>query len=217
MLHLEGLSPATREVFLQIAQNPVFKPYILISGTALSMQIQHRLSEDLDFCIWKSDRQPVSIPADFIIRNLNPAYHRIDVLTLLDNQLDLIYDDIKITFFADNENKSVQDVLVYNENIRVASVYAIAGMKIGVLFNRQVYRDYYDIYAVLKSGISLRRVLDEAILFKPYLNDRLIAIQLTYPTLQQEENIQHLTPKHNVSLSTMIAFIREELKQMNES
>ena len=35
----------------------VIKPYVLCGGTALSVQLDHRLSEDLDFMMWRESKK----------------------------------------------------------------------------------------------------------------------------------------------------------------
>jgi len=49
---MEGLTKNTQNVFEKISLLPCIKDYILVGGTALSLQINKRLSEDLDFCKW---------------------------------------------------------------------------------------------------------------------------------------------------------------------
>lgn len=39
----------TAALFEEIRENPLLNPFILIGGTALSLHIGHRVSEDLDF------------------------------------------------------------------------------------------------------------------------------------------------------------------------
>jgi len=50
---MKGLSKHTEVVFEQISKMECVKNYTLIGGTALALQIGHRLSEDLDFRICK--------------------------------------------------------------------------------------------------------------------------------------------------------------------
>jgi hypothetical protein len=45
----EVMPPATAKIFEEIRKNPLLSPFILIGGTALSLHIGHRVSEDLDF------------------------------------------------------------------------------------------------------------------------------------------------------------------------
>ena len=46
---MKGLAPHTRQVFEAVSKLECIKPYLLVAGTALSLQIGTRQSEDLDF------------------------------------------------------------------------------------------------------------------------------------------------------------------------
>lgn len=45
---MKGLAPQTSLIFDAITQMESFKPFVLVGGTALSLQIGSRQSEDLD-------------------------------------------------------------------------------------------------------------------------------------------------------------------------
>jgi len=49
-----ALAAQTSEIFDQICSLECIKPYFLVGGTALALQIENRLSEDLDFMSWVS-------------------------------------------------------------------------------------------------------------------------------------------------------------------
>ena len=46
---MKGLAPHTQSVFESVSMLECLKPYLLVGGTALSLQIGTRQSEDLDF------------------------------------------------------------------------------------------------------------------------------------------------------------------------
>ena len=46
---MNGLAPHTLRIFEAVASLDCIKPYLLVGGTALSLQINTRQSEDLDF------------------------------------------------------------------------------------------------------------------------------------------------------------------------
>ena len=50
----KGLAPQTQKIFDAITQLDCIKPFVLVGGTALSLQLGTRQSEDLDFTILKS-------------------------------------------------------------------------------------------------------------------------------------------------------------------
>jgi predicted nucleotidyltransferase component of viral defense system len=216
MLDLNSLNETTRTVFEQLAEQDFLQPYTLIGGTALAMQLAHRQSEDLDFCIWNtpSNKIPLAIPADALLLRLNQIAKHLDTLTILPNQLDVVFNGVKLTFFADNENKPIDGAIGFNKNIRVAHRDAIAAMKIGVMFNRQTFRDYYDLYAIAQSGLSLEKMIDAALRFKPYLNAKLIMLRLTYPELQKQEDIGYLNPRYAVSVQTISEFFKSAFRQL---
>ena len=49
----KGLAPQTQKIFDAITQLDCIKPFVLVGGTALSLQLGTRQSEDLDFMRWK--------------------------------------------------------------------------------------------------------------------------------------------------------------------
>ncbi|GHT72387.1 hypothetical protein AGMMS50262_00880 [Bacteroidia bacterium] len=52
----EALVEKTLKVIESISKMDFVKSYFLVGGTALSLQIKHRLSEDLDFMQWKQTK-----------------------------------------------------------------------------------------------------------------------------------------------------------------
>lgn len=45
----KGLAPQTSELFDAVSRLDCIKPFVLVGGTALSLQLNARQSEDLDF------------------------------------------------------------------------------------------------------------------------------------------------------------------------
>ena len=62
----KSLAPHTGKIFEIISRLECIKPYTLVGGTALSLQIEKRQSEDLDFMKWqqkKNEKCEVDWPA----------------------------------------------------------------------------------------------------------------------------------------------------------
>ena len=53
---MNGLAPHTSAIFEAVSRLECIKPYVLVGGTALSLQIATRMSEDLDFMSWRKSR-----------------------------------------------------------------------------------------------------------------------------------------------------------------
>ena len=70
---MKGLALHTRQVFEAVSQLECIKPYLLVGGTALSLQIGTRQSEDLDFMKWrtcKSEKMEVLFHTRYRIRSI---------------------------------------------------------------------------------------------------------------------------------------------------
>ena len=52
----KGLAPHTGKIFEGISKLECIKPFVLVGGTALSLQLHTRQSEDLDFMRWKNGK-----------------------------------------------------------------------------------------------------------------------------------------------------------------
>lgn len=114
MLNLAMMPQKTRAVFELLAKESALKSYVLVGGTALSLQIHHRLSEDLDFCLF-SEKLNVS-ELDALIAQLSKSHQvmlmtptakitqaKINGIELLDHTRDYLIDGAKVTFFARND------------------------------------------------------------------------------------------------------------------
>ena len=59
---MNGLAPHTAEIFEEFSKLECIKDYCLIGGTALALQLNHRLSEDIDLCRWKTgENEKISV------------------------------------------------------------------------------------------------------------------------------------------------------------
>ena len=71
MLRLEFMPDRTSRIFQVLAQEPLMQGFVLIGGTALSIQIGHRLSEDLDF--WLPGAAMSKNRVDAVLSNLGKS------------------------------------------------------------------------------------------------------------------------------------------------
>ena len=44
----------------------------------------------------------------------------------------------------------------YQNNLRIADVKTIGALKMEVMLRRAKFRDYYDLYSILKSGVDIQ-------------------------------------------------------------
>jgi predicted nucleotidyltransferase component of viral defense system len=176
MLRLEFMPERTKRVFQLLAQEPLMQGFVLIGGTALSIQIGHRLSEDLDF--WLPCTAMSKDRVDAILSNLGksgihhefatPAWKisraRINGIDLLSQSRDHVVDGVKVTFFA-------RDDVPYHHfaslcriegqtQFGIADVDTLFSMKSWLISQRVRSRDLYDLMVLMQLGKTIQDILD---------------------------------------------------------
>src|ERR1035437_326530 len=144
---MKGLAEKTLAFFNTLSKLECIKDYTLIGGTALSLQIHHRLSEDLDFCQWKQNENTSNTVDWNKIKTELETIGIVQHIDLLDfNQVNFIVNGVKLSFYANNLYSSpVQKSISFLNNIVVADVESIGIMKIELMLRRSTFRDYYDL------------------------------------------------------------------------
>jgi hypothetical protein len=141
-------------ILKEIQSDDFFKSYYLGGGTALSLQIGHRISDDLDF--FTSDSQN----NDKLIAYLHKKYPDLIIKNNDENILQLFINNIKIDFMKDNSKIHSKPI---NENgLKLLDKKDIAGMKLYAInetTGRKITKDYIDI-AYLINDMSLNKMLD---------------------------------------------------------
>ena len=105
MFEIEQLKKAMPEATFELltegfADIEYMNKWTLVGGTALSIHLQHRLSEDLDFFIEKSTLDQERTAIERIISNLeDQGYNCVRTHNNIEN-LDYEIEGVKVTFFA---------------------------------------------------------------------------------------------------------------------
>jgi hypothetical protein len=168
---MQGLAEQTNKIFGAVSLLNCIIDYTLIGGSALSLQIGKRLSEDLDFCKWstnlKTDKPTVDRPQiEKELGNIGNI-EKIDILGF--DQVNFIVGGVKISFLTKQENLSpVKKLIPILNNIKAADLDSIGAMKVELILRRSEWRDYYDIYSILKENISLRSIIAGASSYSNY-------------------------------------------------
>lgn len=130
---MKGLTKKTEKIFEAVSLLDCIKDYTLIGGTAISLQIGKRLSEDLDFCRWstnlKKDKPTVDWPQ---IKKELETIGKIDKLDVLGfDQVNFVVNNIKISFFTKQENLSpVKNLVPVLNNVKAADLDSLGSMKV---------------------------------------------------------------------------------------
>ena len=148
---------------------------ILGGGTALALQLKHRISFDFDIFSRKSITKNLlnKVKGIFSLQQITPLVDSSDELTLE-------IDNVKITFLYYPFTKLFDTVKT--DSIDIFSVNDIAADKAYTVGRRGAWRDYYDVFSLIKKGVvSLNELISLA--KKKYgtlFNEKLFLEQLTY-------------------------------------
>lgn len=199
---MNGLAPNAAKLIDAVARLNCIKPYVLVGGTALSIQIGSRLSEDLDFMSWRSKRnEKREVDWPEIKREL-ATIGTIDSFDLLDiDHVEFVVSGVKISFYANPNYFPLKEVIVLQDNLRLADKTSIGAMKMEVMMRRSKFRDYYDIYSLLENGENLQEMMSLALSYSGHRlkSKNLIAMLTRSERFIPDSNFSALSPKYNIT------------------
>ena len=149
-MHDSALTKEGKQLFPAFAR---FEEYYLVGGTALALQIGHRLSVDFDFFSEKELSPTIvqKIKRVFDGSSLSVTYRSPE-------QLNILINAIKTTFLQ-YPYPRIEPTGMY-QGVPVATVPEIAAMKAFAIGRRLAYKDYVDWYFLLREQhISLDAVV----------------------------------------------------------
>lgn len=209
-IYLETLDPARQNIFTKLA---VFQSAYLAGGTALTLQIKHRISEDFDvFSPQPLDRAQLLTQVKKIAT--------FQIMLDLENQVTLVSGQgIKLDF-VHHPYKLIKP-LVQTKSIPLASITDIAADKASTIGRRATWRDYVDIFYLLKTKhLSLTTIIETAKKrFKGAFNEALFLEQLVYFKDLEMTTIDFLEPSYTEkeiksSLETQVnQFLKQTIKK----
>lgn len=214
---LKGLTPATKEVFGQVSQLECIKGLFLCGGTGQSLQMNHRLSEDLDFELIGLKKERPALDFSAIIEEISATFPDAKVEILGDDHFLIFINDgkVKLSFYRpENPVKTMKVGWQYN-NLKIPTLQELLGMKLYAICMRTVFRDYYDIYSLLKTGCDL----DEAISYASYLSRHTIRSKTMYTRLlspqlfRKDEDFMRMSPKEDVSAEEIRDYVKATMEK----
>lgn len=164
-MNSECLPPATRAIWRRLENEEALRGFILVGGTALSLRIGHRESEDLDFAFpdmklptrrlevlkkkfpgWTPNDNPSSYD-EFLNAGMSLHEYQQDFLT---------EENVKITFFAEDRDAWNLHGPALESGPRVAELDEIFALKALVSAKRSNSRDWFDLYTLIQNhGFTL--------------------------------------------------------------
>ena len=140
------LSGNTKAILALLEKSEIIQKAYLAGGTALALQLGHRISYDLDFFTQKEFDEQMLLPEIKKISNFQ--LEKIAWRTILGK-----FKDVKFSIFY------YKYPLLYAAKkfgmINVTDIRDIAAMKIAAIASRGTKRDFVDLYFICKEAISL--------------------------------------------------------------
>jgi len=205
-MHLEVLDEERKAIFMKLA---AFRSVgYLAGGTALALQIEHRTSYDFDiFCAKEIPLNfPAGIKKEFPIKE-TLVNNRDEFTFLTDNKV-----KISFIFYPFDLKKHV----IRNKSfpLDILSPLGVALTKAYALNRRNSWRDYLDLYVLLKKQIaSLGNIVKEARkVYGEIFNEKLFLAQLVYTediSLREVEETQLFSEK--VKIAGVKKFFQKEI------
>jgi hypothetical protein len=174
MLHKEIL---TEEQARLLPLLKVFKDQFgLVGGTAVAFQIGHR--ESIDFDLFPKDPS-----APFKVATLKSRFSRLAIMGRVINEseseLTFFVSNVKFTFF--NFQHSIPFTEPVDKYLDMPNLLTLAAMKAYALGYRSKWKDYVDLYFIMRDFHPISEVIVHAQkLFSAEFNERLFREQIGY-------------------------------------
>lgn len=212
---MKGVTDKTAAVLEAVSHLDSIKPYTLVGGTALSLQLGTRESEDLDFMSWYQNpigRRQVNWPQ---IKKELETIGTVEKTDILDfYHVEFIVNGVKLSFYANPNKSPVQEEIPFLNNINLADVKSLGAMKMEVLLRRSKFRDYYDIYSILKSGIDVNEMISLALSYSGHRlkSKNLIAMLTQSDRFLPDQFFASLNPIYDITPKEIEEEIKSSIK-----
>ena len=171
MFHKEILSDRQTELLPLIGE---FKrEYYLVGGTAIALYLGHRRSIDFDLFKYTPLNRKKNLD-----RVQSSGFPTLVTWNVID-QMNLVVNDVKVTFFQ--YPFQIIAKRVFENVVRLPELLDLAAMKAYALGRRSKWKDYVDLYFLLKEKFTIGEICHRAVeIYGDLFSDKLFRSQLSY-------------------------------------
>lgn len=191
------LSKPTRKLLALLGKDKLFKEPYLAGGTALALQMGHRLSFDLDFYTKTKFKEPLVLKKLKSIGSFTES--NLEWQTILGD-----FPQVKFSIFY-YEYPLIKPCLKYS-NINIASLEDISAMKIGAISSRGTQRDFIDLYYLCTEKFSLQEILG-------FYNQKYGNLSNLYPHIIKSLNYFIDADNDNRQLTMLVPYNWDKIKK----
>jgi predicted nucleotidyltransferase component of viral defense system len=142
MLHFNTIESKTLELLKKLSLDKSLDSFFLVGGTALALQIGHRISVDLDFfCLSDFDENKLS-------KIIVEGYEG-EIVSIDKNSISAQIMEVKVEFIA--HQYPMLNPILNDKEIKLASIEDLSAMKINACRNRGTKKDFVDLYFILQN------------------------------------------------------------------
>jgi len=165
---------ANQKSLLTLIKKEFAKDFYLAGGTAIALQIGHRRSVDFDLFTNQNIKR-------FSIKKIfdNSQYQIQQIIYEAYDQIHMIVNDVKVTFFS--YPYQVDAPVIFQGRINMPALIDLAAMKAYALGGRGKWKDYVDLYFLLKNHFEITQIEQRAqSIYREFFNQKLFREQLAY-------------------------------------
>ena len=170
-MHNEILSPNQQELLPLLK---VFKKeFYLVGGTAIALYLGHRRS--IDFDLFKF----APIKPKSLITKISAFGFPYDVTRRVTEQLNVTIHNVKLTFYE--YPFKIESPTSFEGIVKMPTLIDLAAMKAYALGRRSKWKDYIDLYFILKERYTIKQISDRAsVIYDQLFSEKLFRAQLSY-------------------------------------
>ncbi len=194
-----------RTDILPLLRNFSEQGFYLAGGTGLALLLGHRDSLDFDFfTAGDFDTAELTKKLEYVFKG-----HKLSITQLQKNTVSCEIDDtIQLSFFG--YSYELLKPLVKSEYFEIASMEDIACMKLSAITQRNVEKDYVDLYYISQS-IPLKDLIGLCLKKYPSFNEVMILKSLPFVEDVKKEHII-FKENHNVTLEEIKKYFEQALR-----
>jgi len=151
MLRQKNVVSEMIDMIKETQNESMFKEYILAGGTALTLQIGHRTSTDIDLFTIEKMNSPE------LVKYFKKKYENCNPVIANDEFIRLFANDIKVELVCSKE-KYIKEPVV-QDGIKMFGLEDISAMKLSAITGRTKARDFIDV-AYLLQNYSLKNMFE---------------------------------------------------------
>lgn len=185
------------------------REYYLVGGTAIALHIGHRRSIDFDLFKQSGINHKRNLDK---IKELGVPY----VITRrVEEQMNLIVNDVKVTFFQ--YPFPIEPVERFDDYIKMPTLLQLAAMKAYALGRRSKWKDYVDLYFLIRDHFSIKEISETANqIFGELYSEKMFLSQLCYfEDIDYSESVDYIIQNPPDDIEIRNALTEFAVKEIN--